>query len=102
MIVRVSCTYSYTTPEDTNEDAEASGDTSGALVVLTAKYFDRDIVADSFFSLRVPGFFSPRSTAATDSFQFTSYDADGKELDKQTIGLVAKATEFNEIKTVSF
>ena len=38
------------------------------LVKLTAKYFDKDIAADSYFSLRIPGFLSPRSTAETKSF----------------------------------
>ena len=52
--------------------------------------------------MRVPGFNSPRSTAETSSFVFTSYDADDNVLDYQQKGLVAKATEFHEIRTASF
>ena len=50
----------------------------------------------------MPGFFSPRSTAATDSFELATYDGEGNKLDYQTRGIVARATEFNEIKTVVF
>ena len=52
--------------------------------------------------MRIPGFTSPRSTSATDSFKFKSYNAQDKLLDEQSEGLVAKATEFNDIKTVTF
>ena len=65
--VRVSCTYTFTT-------AEVDQDTEPGLVKMTAKNFDVDIEADSFFSLRIAGFKSPRSTAATNSFRFTSYN----------------------------
>ena len=80
--------------ETTAEDAAAEGEDGEdaetvapvdepftGLVKLTAKYFDKDIAADSYFSLRIPGFLSPRSTAETKSFKFTSYNADGDVLD---------------------
>ena len=50
----------------------------------------------------MPGFQSPRSTADTASFIFKSYDEAGEVLDQQSFGLVAKASEYNEIKIVSF
>ena len=98
--MRVFCTYSVTEEEDA--DTENPTGIPAGRVKLTAKYFDKDIAADSFISLRVSSFLSPRSTAPTDSFQFTSYDGLGVVLDSQKYGLVAQATEFNEIKTVLF
>ena len=66
-VVRVRCTYSFT-PENK--------------VRLIADNFDKAIEADSFFTLRIPGFESPRSTASTSTFEFTSYDSNDNELDE--------------------
>ena len=94
-ILRVSCTYTFT--DEVNDP-----DATPGLVKLKANNFDKEIEADSYFSLRVPGFLSPRSTADTSSFEFTSFNEAGEALDRQNFGLVAKATEFHEIKIVSF
>ena len=67
-----------------------------------ADKFDKAIEANQFFTLRIPGFTSPRSTAETDSWVFTSFDENDEILDTQKEGLVAQATEFNEIRTASF
>ena len=66
-VVRVRCTYSFTSENK---------------VRLIADNFDKAIEADSFFTLRIPGFESPRSTASTSSFEFASYDSDDNLLDE--------------------
>lgn len=61
-----------------------------------------DIEPQSYFTLRIPGFFSPRSTAETESFAFSSYNSEGILLDYQYRGLVVRASEYHEIKTLDF
>lgn len=66
MLVAVTCTYSIT---------------DQGRVKLVADGFDRVIEANSFLTIRVPGFQSPRSTAPTSSFEFASYGPDRVRLD---------------------
>lgn len=74
MLVEVVCTYSFT---------------EQGRVKLVADGFNQEIESNSFFTIRVPGFESPRSTAPTSSFEFASYGPEGDRLDYQNVGIVA-------------